>query len=63
MFDARGKKTCRALVARLEFDARVNKKMQVARWETPLTQTAEEPSVARLEGDCRAVDPDRPITA
>ena len=47
------------------FDARVKKKkVQVARWDSPThTQTAEEPSVARLEGDCRAVDPDRPITA
>ena len=28
-----------------------------------ITQDAEEPSEARLEGDCSAYDPDRPISA
>ena len=46
------------------FDARVNKKkMQVARWESPTSQDAEELCGAQLEGDCRAYDPARPISA
>ena len=46
------------------FDARVKKRDASRAVGNPhITQDAEEPSEARLEGDCRAYDPDRPISA